>query len=181
MFAKEEESIYGQSRSTISAIMRPSLPQLISGWFSRNAVDNKHMQISHEAIYKNLYLQALGVLKKELMKQLLYGHKMRLARFRFTQFIETWEHREKSFVYYDFMCRDFFKWMANQSESQEWWRALGSGQYVWGKGLFQYKAKRCNNIAVEAINYEMAETKMEWTAKKKMARNIHHQPPRLIK
>lgn len=83
------------------------------------------------------------------------------------QFIETWEHRDKSFVYYDFMCRDFFKWMADQSESQEWWRAPGSGQYVWGKGLFQHKAKRCYNIAVEAINYEMAEPKMEWSAKKK--------------
>ena len=46
------------------------------------------------------------------------------------QFIETWEYRDKSFIYYDFMCRDFFKWMANQDENQEWWRAPGSGQYV---------------------------------------------------
>lgn len=52
-------------------------PQQISGWLSRNPVDNKHMQISHETIYKSLYLQARGVLKKELMKQLRYGHKMR--------------------------------------------------------------------------------------------------------
>jgi hypothetical protein len=83
------------------------------------------------------------------------------------QFIENWEHRDKSYVYYDFMCRDFFQWMANQSETQEWWRAPGSGQYVRGKGLFQYKAKRCYNLAVEAIEHEMANPKREWSAKQK--------------
>src|SRR5690349_11693808 len=28
------------------------------------------------------------------------------------QFIENYEYRDKSFLYYDFMCRDLFKWMA---------------------------------------------------------------------
>jgi hypothetical protein len=83
------------------------------------------------------------------------------------QFIETWEHRDKSYVYYDYMCRDFFKWMAAQDENQEWWRAPGSGQYVWGKGLFQYKAKRCYNLSFEAIEHEMATPKREWSAKQK--------------
>ena len=36
-------------------------PQQISGWLSRHLVDNKLMQISHETIYKSLYLQARGV------------------------------------------------------------------------------------------------------------------------
>lgn len=83
------------------------------------------------------------------------------------QFIENWEHRDKSFVYYDYMCRDFFKWMAAQDENKEWWRAPGSGQYVWGKGLFQYKAKRCYNLSLEAIEHEMATPKREWSAKQK--------------
>lgn len=83
------------------------------------------------------------------------------------QFIENWEHRDKSFFYYDFMCRDFFKWMAAQDENREWWRAPGSGQYVWGKGLFQYKAKRCYNLSLEAIEHEMATPKREWSAKQK--------------
>jgi len=83
------------------------------------------------------------------------------------QFIETWEHRAKSYVYYDYMCRDFFKWMAAQDENQEWWRAPGSGQYVWGKGLFQFKAKRCYNLSLEAIAHEMAIPKREWSAKQK--------------
>jgi len=83
------------------------------------------------------------------------------------QFIETWEHRDKSFVYFDYMCRDFFKWMAAQDENQEWWRAPGSGQYVWGKGLFQYKAKRCYNLSLEAIEHEMTTPRREWSAKQK--------------
>jgi hypothetical protein len=83
------------------------------------------------------------------------------------QFIENYEHRQKSYIYYDFMCRDFFNWMAGQDQDQEWWRAPGSGSYVYGKGLFQYKAKRCYNISIEAIDHEMAAPKREWSAKQK--------------
>jgi len=50
------------------------------------------------------------------------------------QFIENYEYRDKSYLYYDFMCRDFFKWMSEQSSEQVFWRAPGSGQYVYGKG-----------------------------------------------
>lgn len=83
------------------------------------------------------------------------------------QFIESWEYRDNSFLYYDFMCRDFFKWMAMQDENQTYWRALGSGQYVWGKGIFQFKAKRCYTLALEAIAHETATPKREWSAKQK--------------
>ncbi|HFP5312958.1 TPA: nucleotidyltransferase [Escherichia coli] len=83
------------------------------------------------------------------------------------QFIENWAHRDKSYLYYDFMSRDFFKWMADQDTSKEYWKAPGSGQYVYGKGLFQYKAKRCYNISLEAIEHEMATPKRESSAKQK--------------
>ena len=83
------------------------------------------------------------------------------------QFIENWQYRDKSHLYYDFMCRDFFEWMADQSEEQEYWKAPGSGQSVYGKGLFQYKAKRCYNISLEAIEHETATPKREWSAKQK--------------
>lgn len=83
------------------------------------------------------------------------------------QFIENYEYREKSFIYYDWMCRDFFKWMAEQDTEQEHWKAPGSGQYVYGKGVFQYKAKRCYNISLEAIAHEAADPKQEWSAKQK--------------
>jgi len=83
------------------------------------------------------------------------------------QFIENYQYRDKSFLYYDLMCRDFFRWMADQDSSQEYWRAPGSGQYVYGKGLFQYKATRCYNISREAIDHETAVPKREWSAKQK--------------
>jgi hypothetical protein len=83
------------------------------------------------------------------------------------QFIENYQYRDKSYLYYDYICRDFFKWMSEQDEEQEWWRAPGSAAWVWGKGLFQYKAKRCYNIAVEAITHETADPKREWSAKQK--------------
>ncbi len=83
------------------------------------------------------------------------------------QFIENYEYRSKSYLYYDFMCRDLFKWMSEQDENQEYWKAPGSGSYVYGKGLFQYKAKRCYNISAEAIAHETAEPKQEWSAKQK--------------
>ncbi len=83
------------------------------------------------------------------------------------QFFENYQYRDKSYLYYDFICRDFFKWMADRNSEQEYWKAPGSGQYVYGKGRFQYKAKRCYNIALEAITHETASTKREWSAKQK--------------
>jgi hypothetical protein len=82
------------------------------------------------------------------------------------QFIETWGHRDKSYLYYDFMCRDFFKYVSEQSETQTYWKAPGSGANVYGGG-FQYKAKRCYNISLEAIAYETATPKKEYSAKQK--------------
>ena len=83
------------------------------------------------------------------------------------QFIESYEYRDKSYVYYDYMCRDFFKWMSNQSSEQTYWKAPGSGQHVYVKGLFQYKATRCYNISLEAITHETADPKREYSAKLK--------------
>ena len=83
------------------------------------------------------------------------------------QFIIGWEYRNKSYLYYDFLCRDFFKWMSEQDSEQSYWKAPGSGQQVYGKGLFQYKAKRCYNISLGAITHESANPKQEWSAKQK--------------
>ncbi len=83
------------------------------------------------------------------------------------QFIDTWKHKSKSFLYYDYMCRDFFCFMADQDKEQVYWKAPGSGQYVYRKGLFQWKAKRCYNIALKAIEYETSDPKKNWSAKQK--------------
>ena len=83
------------------------------------------------------------------------------------QFIINWGYRDKSYLYYDFMCRDFFDYMAGQSVDQQYWTAPGSGQRVYAGGQFQYKAKRCYNIALQAIEHETATPKREWSAKQK--------------
>ena len=81
------------------------------------------------------------------------------------QFIDTWKYKSKSYFCYDYMCRDFFLFMADQDKEKAYWKAPGSGQYVFRKGLFQWKAKRCYNIALEAIKHETAEPKRTWSAK----------------
>ncbi|MEL7063208.1 MAG: nucleotidyltransferase [Bacteroidota bacterium] len=83
------------------------------------------------------------------------------------QFIANWGHRDKSYFYYDFMCRDFFEYLAGQSRTQGYWIAPGSAQHVYRKGQFEAKAKRCYNLAVAAIAHETASPKREWSAKQK--------------
>lgn len=80
------------------------------------------------------------------------------------QFIENWGYRDKSFLYHDNMARDFFEFAMNQAKDQTFWRAPGSGQYVYGGG-FQYKAKRCHNLSVEAIAHNSRGE--QWAAKHK--------------
>jgi IS30 family transposase len=45
-------------------------PQQISGWLRRTYPRNEAMHVSHEAIYRTLFIQARGALKKELTAQL---------------------------------------------------------------------------------------------------------------
>ena len=45
-------------------------PQQIAGWLTRHYPDDVTMQVSHETIYRSLYVQARGVLKKELLRYL---------------------------------------------------------------------------------------------------------------
>jgi hypothetical protein len=70
------------------------------------------------------------------------------------QFIETYQYRDKSYLYYDWMSRDFFAYMAEQDKTQAYWRAPGSARYVYRDGNFEYKSTRCRNIALEAIEAE---------------------------
>jgi IS30 family transposase len=49
-------------------------PEQISGWLKRRYPSTQEMQISHETIYRSLFVQARGVLKKELVAHLLVAH-----------------------------------------------------------------------------------------------------------
>lgn len=81
------------------------------------------------------------------------------------QFIENWEYRDKSYFYYDYMTRDFFKFLANQSTTQTYWLAPGSGSYVYRKGPFEYKARQAELRALEAIAFQI--NGHDWSAKQK--------------
>lgn len=81
------------------------------------------------------------------------------------QFIDTWAYREKSYLYYDYMTRDFFNFLANQTTTQQYWLAPGSGSYVYRKGSFEYKARQAELRALEAL--EHLKNGHEWSAKQK--------------
>jgi IS30 family transposase len=55
-------------------------PEQISGWLKRRYPGSQKMQISHEAIYRSLFVQARGVLKKELVGHLRTRRKMRRSK-----------------------------------------------------------------------------------------------------
>lgn len=50
------------------------------------------------------------------------------------QFIEFWPHKDKSFLYHDFLARDFFLFLSSQNPAQSFWRAPGSNTPVARKG-----------------------------------------------
>ena len=56
----------------------------ISGWLKETYPDNEKLQVSHETIYRTLYIQARGALKKELIKHLRKPRVLRRSR-HFTQ------------------------------------------------------------------------------------------------
>jgi IS30 family transposase len=55
-------------------------PEQISGWLKTRYPNNESMHVSHETIYRSLFLQARGVLKKELMDHLRSKRRMRRSR-----------------------------------------------------------------------------------------------------
>lgn len=55
-------------------------PQQIAGWLKTQYPQNPELHISHETIYRTLFVQARGALKKELQRHLRSGRVMRQAR-----------------------------------------------------------------------------------------------------
>ncbi len=55
-------------------------PQQISGWLRLSYPDNDQMQVSHETIYRALYVQSRGSLRRELTRHLRTRRQKRYAR-----------------------------------------------------------------------------------------------------
>jgi IS30 family transposase len=55
-------------------------PEQIAGWLKREYPNEEHNQVSHETIYRSLFVQARGVLKKELQQHLRSKRTIRRSR-----------------------------------------------------------------------------------------------------
>ncbi len=55
-------------------------PQQIAGWLKRRNPDDESLRVSHETIYKTLFIQARGALKKELLAHLRRQRVIRYPR-----------------------------------------------------------------------------------------------------
>ncbi len=55
-------------------------PEQIAGWLRRTYPDDGSYQVSHETIYRSLFIQARGALKKELLQHLRRKRAMRRSR-----------------------------------------------------------------------------------------------------
>jgi IS30 family transposase len=55
-------------------------PEQIAGWLKQTYAGDEEYQVSHETIYRTLYIQARGALKKELLAHLRRTRAMRRSR-----------------------------------------------------------------------------------------------------
>jgi IS30 family transposase len=75
-------------------------PEQIAGWLRRQHPTDPDMQLSHETIYRSLFVQTRGVLKKELMAHLRTKRQLRQAKGGVTksglgQIVDTVSIRER--------------------------------------------------------------------------------------
>jgi IS30 family transposase len=55
-------------------------PEQVSGWLKIQYPDDESMRVSHETIYRSLFIQARGALKKELIGHLRSKRRIRRSR-----------------------------------------------------------------------------------------------------
>jgi len=55
-------------------------PEQIAGWLKHTYPDDENYQVSHETVYRSLFIQARGALKKELLQHLRKTRAMRRSR-----------------------------------------------------------------------------------------------------
>jgi hypothetical protein len=72
----------------------------------------------------------------------------------------TSDYDEKSYLYYDWMSRDFFKWLSERPD-QAYFSALGSGQRVRVKDKFQKPAFAAYEMCVSAIAASGSDSEQE--------------------
>ena len=68
------------ARIVATKLQRLWSPEQIAGWLKCTYPDDDNHQVSHETIYRSLFIQARGVLKKELLQYLRRTRAMRRSR-----------------------------------------------------------------------------------------------------
>ena len=68
------------ARIVASKLQLQWAPRQIAGWLKRTYRDDENFTVSHETIYKSLFIQARGALKKELLQHLRKTRAMRRSR-----------------------------------------------------------------------------------------------------
>jgi len=63
----------------------------------------------------------------------------------------TTDYDNKTHIYYDWMCRDFFKYLSDEPNKDRY-TALGSLQHVKVRNKFQRKAKKAYELTLKAID-----------------------------
>ena len=63
-----------------SKLMQDWSPEQISGWLKWQFPEDEDLRVSHETIYRSLFLQARGALKKELIQHLRSKRRIRRSR-----------------------------------------------------------------------------------------------------
>lgn len=70
------------------------------------------------------------------------------------KFLKDYPNKDKTFVYYDWISRDFFKYLSELGKEQCKWLVPGSNRYIYEYNNFKHKAKTAHDLACEAISYE---------------------------
>ena len=68
------------ARTVASKLKKLWSPAQIAGWLKQTYPDDEDFQVSHETIYRTLFIQARGALKKELLQHLRRTRAMRRSR-----------------------------------------------------------------------------------------------------
>jgi len=63
-----------------SKLMQDWSPQQVSGWLKQHYPDDESLRVSHETIYRSLFIQGRGALKQELVRHLRSQRRIRRSR-----------------------------------------------------------------------------------------------------
>jgi IS30 family transposase len=74
-------SLHGELKEIVaSKLIQDWSPKQISGWLKAEYPNDQSMHVSHETIYRSLFIQARGALKQELVRHLRSQRRIRRSR-----------------------------------------------------------------------------------------------------